>query len=223
MITVFLPCRKGSQRVVGKNTRAFGDRQDGLLGIKLEQLVNCAGVDKILVSTNDEIVANVASKFPSKVQIDWRREELCSSSTSTDELVSYVPEIIKSGHVMWTHVTSPFFGTSDYDRALETYLAAFEAGSHDSLMTVTRLQTFIWDANGPINYDRNLEKWPRTQTLPSYFEINSALFLIPVDLMMNIGDRIGKLPLLYETEKYKSVDVDWQDDFELASRLFKIR
>ena len=47
------------------------------------------------------------------------------------------------GHILWTHVTSPFIGPDVYDRIIETY---FENIDHnDSLMTVTKLQKFIWN------------------------------------------------------------------------------
>ena len=38
MLTLFLPCRRGSERVANKNTRPFADHPGGLLGVKLDQL-----------------------------------------------------------------------------------------------------------------------------------------------------------------------------------------
>ena len=57
MITVFLPCRKGSERVKNKNHRKFCLNTDkSLFDIKIEQLLSVTLFDKIIVSTNDPII-----------------------------------------------------------------------------------------------------------------------------------------------------------------------
>ena len=38
-------------------------------------------------------------------------------------------------------------------------------------------QKFIWKESEPINYNRNLEKWPKTQTIEPLWEVNSGIFL----------------------------------------------
>jgi len=226
-VTAFLPCRAGSQRVPHKNTRPFADRQDGLLGIKLEQLLACPAIDSVLLSTNDPEVEAIAASHVAasdgRLRLDRRPDHLCSSSTSTDEVIGYVPSIVPEGTVLWTHVTSPFFGPADYAAAVTTYQAARASGTHDSLMGVNELRTFIWDAKSPVNYDRAVEKWPRTQTLASLYEVNSSIFIADVETYRARGDRIGETPLLYAIPKDKTVDVDWEEDFVIAAELWRLR
>lgn len=224
-IIAFLPCRAGSQRVPFKNTRAFAGKSDGLLGIKLDQLLACNAIDQVVLSSNDPVVIAIGEEriktVGDKLRIDHRPDELCSSSTSTDEVVRYVPTIFDGGHILWTHVTSPFFGPRDYGNAINAYRDALAGGEHDSLMGVTKLSTFLWDENGPVNYDREVERWPRTQTLKTLYEVNSAIFIAAVDVYREVGDRIGKKPLLHEVSKEKTVDIDWPDDFLIAERLWQ--
>lgn len=227
MMTAFLPCRAGSQRVPQKNTKPFAGRADGLLGLKITQLAACPLIDRIMVSTNDPLVVAVAEAYVSelgpRVIIDHRPDHLCSSSTSTDEVVEYIPSVIPNGDVLWTHVTSPFFDTEDYLQAIRTYYEKIDAGTHDSLMSVLPLYAFLWNATDPINYDRKLEKWPRTQTLQPVYEVNSAVFIHSVEGIVETGDRIGNRPYLLEADKLKSFDVDWEDDFVLAEFMMKAR
>ena len=89
-------------------------------------------------------------------------------------------------------------------------------------MSVSRLQTFIWDESGAVNYNRSREKWPRTQTLPVWYEVNSAIFLAPIAIYKNRKDRIGDNPILYELKHMASVDIDWEEDFVLAEKLWKL-
>ena len=108
MITVFLPCRAGSERVPEKNTRSFAGLDGGLLKIKLDQILRINLVDKIILSTNDTKAIDIAQNISDRIVVDIRSEELSLSSTSTDDLIKYIPSIITEGHVLWTHTTSPF-------------------------------------------------------------------------------------------------------------------
>jgi CMP-N-acetylneuraminic acid synthetase len=215
-VTVFLPCRAGSQRVTRKNVKPFAGIEGGLTKIKLLQLINIETVSTILVSTDDEEVKDIAlgMNHP-KIVIDNRPKHLASSATKTDELIDYVPEIIKEGIVLWTHVTSPFIEANDYELFIKAYLENLEKGN-DSLMSVNRLHKFIWNLEGPVNYDRNVEKWPRTQTLPLLFEINSGVFIADIDIYRTMHDRIGARPYMYELDELKAFDIDWELNFKTA-------
>jgi len=225
MITAFLPCRKGSERVIHKNTRPFAGGQDGLFGIKIKQLMRCPMIDEIVVSTDDPNIIALTEKEERRagktLRICERPEHLARSDTSTDELIAYVPEIIKEGVVLWTHVTSPFVDEHIYADAVESFLSRAEKGENDSLMSVTRLQTFIWDQYHPVNYDKEEEKWPRTQTLPVWHEVNSAMFIAPIDVYHHRHDRIGDNPFLYNLSFPASIDIDTEDQFTLAEGVWQ--
>lgn len=221
MITIFLPCRSGSERIPEKNTKPFAGVEGGLLIIKLNQLIKMKEVDRIIVSTDDKKVKELATCLSDKIIIDHRPKELAQSSTSTDDLVNYIPKIINEGHVLWTHVTSPFLNEKIYSKAIEKYFKNLNEGSYDSLMTVNRIQSFLWNEKGSFNYDRNIEKWPRTQTLKELFEINSGIFINSIENYKALGDRIGKKPYLMNTKGYSSFDIDWPDDFLLGEMIYK--
>jgi len=223
-VVAFLPCRAGSERVPFKNTRQFDSHGQSLFDIKIAQLIACENIDRIVVSTNDEKIvdatASVCRQHGERILLDRRPDHLCSSATLTDDLIRYVPTIIPSGHILWTHVTSPFVESADYSNVIYRYFEALSSGEHTSLMTVTRLQGFMWNTEGPINYDRTKEKWPRTQMLDVIYEVNSAAFLVSADLMATTGDRISDKVLMYEISKSKSVDIDHIDEFNLAANLY---
>ena len=177
MITAFLPCRKGSQRIPNKNVKTFGEVPGGLLSIKLRQLVACDAIDEVVVSSNDaRVLQFVEDLESSKLRIDERPDELGSSSTTTDELIAYVPSIITSGNILWTHVTSPFITSSDYSRIINTYFEKLSLG-FDSLMTVQKHRGFFWSESGPLNYRKEELKWPMTQNLSPIYEVDSGAFL----------------------------------------------
>lgn len=221
MVTAFLPCRAGSQRIPQKNTKNFSGIEGGLLTIKLKQLLKVPLINNIVLSTNDQEVVDIAMAIDKRIVIDKRPEHLASSETSTDDLINYIPNIIKKGHVLWTHVTSPFLDSKIYQLAIAKYLEEINLNNYDSLMTVNKIQTFLWDKKGSINYDRNKEKWPRTQTLPELFEVNSGIFINSVNNYLKFNDRIGEKPFLYKTEGFPSFDIDWPEDFKLGELIYK--
>ena len=218
-VNVFLPMRAGSERVPKKNTKNFSGIEGGLCRIKLEQLLTCDLVKKILVSTNDPEVLEISNGFNSKkIKVILRPNELASSSTSTDDLIKYAPEIMPDGHILWTHVTSPFISSDVYCQIIDKYIK--NLSRFDSLMTVTKIQKFIWNDSEPINYDRSLEKWPRTQTIKTLWEVNSGVFLAPKSIYEGNMDRIGDTPYLFQLSDEIAFDIDWLPDFKIAEALY---
>ena len=219
-IDIFLPCRSSSIRIKNKNIKKFSNIKFGLFELKLSQLMLVKGIQNIIVSTNDKkILDYLKKKIIKKLIIDKRPDYLCSSKVSTDELVKYVPNIIKSDHVLWTHVTSPFFQTKDYENAIKVYKKNIKR--NDSLMGVTKIQDFIYDTKKPINFNKRKEKWPPTQSLRKLFVVNNSIFLTSKRNYINLNDRIGKNPFLLEIKKIKSFDVDWPEDFKIAENIYE--
>lgn len=173
------------------------------------------------MSTNDEEILAFASTFNhNKLRIHKRVDALCTSTTSTDELVAHAAELILDGHILWTHVTSPFINAQVYNEIIEQYFKGLERG-YDSLMTTTIIHGFLWNEQAPINYDRSKEKWPRTQTIVPVHEINSGVFLNSAQNYRLLDDRIGKKPFLYPMNKITAYDIDWHEDFVIAEAIAK--
>lgn len=220
-VSIFLPCRKGSERVPKKNIKPFSDFENGLIAIKLDQLVQVEAVSNIVLSTNDEEILEYAQVLNHpKIQTHKRRESLSSNKTSTDQLVGHALELIPEGHILWTHVTSPFLNAQVYKEIIKTYFNKLDQG-YDSLMTTNLIHSFLWNESAPINYDRALEKWPRTQTLEPIHEINSGVFLASANIYRELQDRIGEKPYLYPLDKIQGFDIDLEDDFKIAEAIMQ--
>ena len=223
VVSVFLPCRAGSERVIRKNVRPFSPQGESLLQIKLRQLILAEKVKTIYLSTNDAEVVEQAADFEcDKLEIIIRDESLCRSTTSTDDLIKYVPRIISGKYIMWTHVTSPFIDQVMYDKMISKYFD-LDNREHDSLMSVTSHIGFFWNESGPITYDKSVEKWPRTQTIEKIYEINSGCFIYNRESYVNNSDRIGERPFFYDCDPVLSMDIDWEKDFKYASEIYKMR
>lgn len=223
---VFVPCRAGSVRVKQKNTRPFAGRQDGLLGIKLDQLAELSGIDQVVLDSNDPEVLEIGERHRAQwpghsvLSVRTRPDGLGRAETTTDELIAYALRTVDAELLLWTHVTSPLCGPAVYERALAAFATRDET-QFDSLMSVTALRSFLWSVDGPLNYHRRALRWPHTQSLDPLFEINSAIFLVPLTVGRALGDRIGEHPMLWPLSGLEGLDVDWEDDFTVAEACFR--
>jgi len=230
-IVLFLPCRAGSERVPDKNTRPFAGREGGLLSLKLDVLEQVGHLDEIILDSNDPKVLAIGEQRltdwsgRARLTVRARPDVLGRSSTTTDSLIRYALDSVSCDHLAWTHVTSPLITSAQYEEAFERYLSR-DPDTHDSLMAVTPLRTFLWrhdDGARPANYSQTPLRWPRTQDLTPYYEVNSALFIVPRALGTTLGDRIGARPILFEIDRLSAADVDWKEDFALAEALYRLR
>ena len=223
-VSVFFPLRSGSKRVSKKNTRPFHPDGRSLFQYKLDQIAKIRSrFLEVVISTNDEEIIN---QFPedllsSNIRIQRRPKELCLSTTKVQHLINYVPTVTSGDWVLWLHATSPFVDEIDYARALDKCMQLAIDGTNDSIMSVNKLQQFIWseDLKKIVNVDRSLNPWPNTQDLESLFEVNHAFYINSRANYLSMHDRIGLSPALYLCEGLAKIDIDWPDDFKIAQSL----
>jgi CMP-N-acetylneuraminic acid synthetase len=218
-----LPLRGGSKRVLQKNTRTFAEIEGGLAAIKIAQLIKCKGVEKIYITTDDEETMRIAAQFnDERIIIDKRPDYLCSSETKIEDLILYIGNLCNSEHIYWVHATAPFVGSKTYEKALAQYEDALENG-FDSLMSVTKIQQFIWhpELKKVINNSSKTTRWPQTQDLAPLYEINHAFYINSRQNYFKQGDRIGQNPSLFPLGKLECLDIDWPEDFEMGEYLYK--
>jgi CMP-N-acetylneuraminic acid synthetase len=153
--------------------------------------------------------------------VEVRPDQLCLDTTPLADLIRYVPTVISHDHILWGHVTTPFVQAEDYDEVISSYWKMLDKG-HDSLLSVSPFQNFLLDEKGKVFNSSSKEfKWPRTQDLPKLYEVNHAVFLAPRSIYVEKDNRLGVNPALYEMDKIRSWDIDWEDDFTMAEAIYE--
>ena len=219
-LAVYLPVKSGSTRIHNKSLRPFLEDGRSLFDIKITQLQEIGEVSKIIVSTDEPSVLQRRHSLGLNVEVYERDPELCKPTTSTDQLIAHAAKLVAFDHILWTHVTSPFVEAETYSRAIAIYQESLAAG-YDSLMAVKEIRGFVWNEHTAITYDRSTEKWPRTQTINPIYEVTSSIFIASREIYLNHGDRIGTKVKLLKTSGFENIDIDWQEDFELAQTVAK--
>jgi len=224
-LSIVLPIRKGSQRVKNKNIRPFSKEGKSLTELKITELLKIKNVDEIVITSNyEEAIEQIEAiaKNDPRVKIDRRPEHLCTSETIVKELIEYMPTITKGKHILWLHVTSPFVKAKDYQDAIDKYFEALKNG-HDSIMSVTEIKQFLWSDKSKkiINIEESDNPWVQTQDLEPLYEIH-AFYINSRENYLSMSDRIGKNPFLYKLKGSKVIDIDYEDDFELARKIYNL-
>jgi N-acylneuraminate cytidylyltransferase len=222
-LTIFIPVRRGSERVSEKNTRNFAGIEGGLLELKLNQLKNLELADEIVVSTNDKKCWEIASGFQKQMKnlkLVERPDELGKSETSLSDLIRHVAEITSAEEILWTHVTSPFCDAEKYTEAIKKY-REIKISGFDSLISGRKYREFLLDKrSGELVNNLTGFAWPRTQDLADWFEINNAIFIASREDYLK-GNRTGESPFLIEFDKISSLDIDNEEDFKIAEAVYE--
>ena len=217
-ITALVPMRHHSQRVPGKNYRLLDGKP--LYQHILTTLQKVPEVREIVVDTDStEIIAGLKRSFPEVHVID-RPEHLRADEISMNTILLHDISQAPSELYLQTHSTNPLLKAETISAAIHKLVDAMP--QYDSLFSVTRLQTRLYDQHGKaINHDPRV--LIQTQDLPPVYEENSCIYLFPPQTLQQNGTRIGKHPILFETDPDESWDIDEEIDFKLVEMILQAR
>ncbi len=217
-IIALLPMRHHSQRVPGKNYRLLAGKP--LFQHILETLLAVPEISGILVDTDSPPVLEALRRdFPS-VQAVERPPHLRADDIPMNDILLYDSSLEEADLYLQTHSTNPLLRPATISRAIQAFLNDYPA--HDSLFSVTRLQTRLYDHLGhPLNHDPHVLL--QTQDLPPVYEENSCLYLFNRPNLERRRNRLGEQPLLFEIDADEAWDIDEELDFAITDFLMQRR
>lgn len=209
-----VPMRHNSERVPGKNYRPLAGRP--LYHHVVGTLSAVPEIDLVVIDTDSEfIIDDCAQAFPN-VRVLLRPEHLRDGAIPMNDVLLNTLEQVHADTVLQTHSTNPFLKADTVSSALQLFSQPDR--EFDSIFSVTRLQARLWDAETrPVNHDPSVLL--RTQDLPPLFIENSCFFIFTPQLLRTRSNRIGAHPLMIEMEPMEAVDIDFEEDFALASAI----
>ena len=216
-LVALLPFKAHSERVPRKNFRLLGGKP--LYAWMLDTLLDLAAVDRVVINTDAEAeLAGDARLAHPKVLLRTRSAALCGDMVSMNLIIGDDIAAVPAAHYLMTHVTNPFLSAASVAAAWALYVRGAADGSADSLFSVTRHQTRFYRADGSaINHDP--ENLIRTQDLEPWFEENSCMYLFSAASFQRTNARIGARPLLLPLPKREALDIDDEDDWNIAALL----
>lgn len=213
-IVALVPMRHHSQRVPGKNYRPLAGKP--LFHHIIATLLEVPQISQVVVDTDSEqVMAGLRQHFPD-VMILERPESLRADTVPMNDILMHDTSCVEANFYLQTHSTNPLLTASTLGRAIDSFLKTYPA--YDSLFSVTRLQTRLWDQQGrAINHNPDILL--QTQDLPPVFEENSCIYLFTRQNLIERHNRLGQHPLMFEMGADEAWDIDDELDFSITEFL----
>jgi CMP-N-acetylneuraminic acid synthetase len=213
-LAALVPMRHHSQRVPGKNYRILGEKP--LFHHIIANLLECSDINEVVVDTDSSIIIDGLQKYFPQVRVINRPEPLRADDVPMNEILAYDTDQVKADFYLQTHTTNPLLKSETISKAIEKFFNIYPA--YDSLFSVTRLQTRLWDQLGrAINH--NPAVLMQTQDLPPVYEENSCIYIFHRETLLSRRNRLGERPFMYEISAAEAWDIDDELDFALTDFL----
>ncbi|MBN1609634.1 MAG: acylneuraminate cytidylyltransferase [Polyangiaceae bacterium] len=218
-----IPARGGSKGLPRKNTRPLGGVP--LVGRSVQVARGAAAVTRVVVSTDDPEVANIAQRYGAEVV--WRPTTLANETASSEDALLHVlgqladQEGYHPDLVVMLQCTSPLTSSDDVDRAVNLLVTA-RAGS---CFTAVPFFHFLWrtrpdgTAEG-INHSGS--KRARRQDLAPQLLENGAVYVMRTDALLASRDRFCGKVVACEVSAARLLEVDDARDFAIAEALVRV-
>jgi CMP-N-acetylneuraminic acid synthetase len=215
-IAALVPMRHHSQRVPGKNHRPLAGKP--LFHHIIGSLLQVSEIKEIIVDTDSEPVMDGLRRHFPEVKIINRPERLRADDVPMNDILIHDTDQFTADFYLQTHSTNPLLKPETVSRAINSFLADYP--ERDSLFSVTRLQTRLYDQHGhAINHDPAVLL--RTQDLPPVYEENSCLYIFTRQNLVKCHHRIGEKPSMFEIDAAEAWDIDEELDFAICDFLIK--
>ncbi len=224
--------RHHSQRVPGKNYRPLAGKP--LYQHILSTLLACPEISQIVVDTDSDPVIQALQADPAhsnelsaggslsaavrdrRIIVLERPEHLRGDQVPMNEILAYDTSQVHADFYLQTHSTNPLLRPESISRAVQAFRSAYPA--YDSLFSVTRLQTRLWDQLGRAVNHNPAVLW-QTQDLPPIYEENSCIYIFTRQNLLARRNRLGERPMMFELDASEAWDIDEELDFAIVEFL----
>ena len=216
-----IPARSGSKGLPGKNLKELNGKP--LISYAIDQAKKSKLIDKIVVSTDDVDIANVAVNYGAECPF-LRPAHLASDDSLVNDTFIYTLDKLKNdfdydvSEFIVLQPTTPLRKVSDIDSAIEL----FKQKDADSVVSyVLESHPIYWhkflDEN--MCFDDIFEqKLANRQEYPKSYYPNGAIYIFKKKLILE-NKWYSDKSFAYLMPRSRSVDIDTLDDFLYAEYL----
>lgn len=216
-VLAIIPARGGSKGLPGKNTKLLGEKP--LIAWTIEAALNADCIDKTIVSTDSQNIANIAEKYGALVPF-MRPDILATDTATTSDVVEHALTSLdeKFDILVLLQPTSPYRTAEDIDKAYSNYVSS-NCSSVVSVMELSKSPSWSYWLSPekvlkpilPLGEEHN-----RRQDLAKGYALNGALYICGVKSFMESKSFVYSDTFAYVMNRESSVDIDDEIDFKLA-------
>ncbi|MDA0176128.1 acylneuraminate cytidylyltransferase [Mesoflavibacter profundi] len=211
----FIPLRKGSKGIPGKNKRKMVGKPlfTWVLGAALQ-----SDLDTVYVYTDDLDIISFIDKeyhYTNKIKALQRSEASATDTASTESAMLEFAQTLDYNFdaICLLQATSPFTTATDINKSL-----ALLSKGYDSTVTVVNTHRFIWDASGkPLNYD--YKNRPRRQDFDGLLVENGAVYTCLASVLKSKENRLGDAVGVVTMPEHSLYEIDTENDWTVVEQL----
>jgi CMP-N-acetylneuraminic acid synthetase len=220
-VVAIIPARGGSKGLPGKNRRALAGKP--LLAHTIDAAKQCALIDRVLVTTDDPAIAEVARRHGAEAPF-LRPSELARDDTPTEPVLAHAVEWLEREED-WRADIVVFFQPTDVFRKKkmvdDVVRRLIEDDTLDSVFVAYKTHKNFWRrTNG--QWSRlapDIAYGPR-QTREALYREDTGLACATRARFIRAGRRIGdRVDLVITDDPCSGVDIHDEVDFWMADRL----
>jgi N-acylneuraminate cytidylyltransferase len=213
-VLALITARGGSKGLPRKNVLEAGSRP--LIAWTIEAAKNSVVVDRIVLSSDDDEIIDVAKAWG--CEIPFRRPtELANDSASSIDVVLHALEIIPDyEYVVVLQPTSPLRTGADIDAAF----ALMQESNADSCVSVCETEQspywmYLIGENDQLASVLPHLNASRRQELPRTYVLNGAIYIARCDWLRQQHRFVGRGTVGYRMPVERSIDIDSAEDLEV--------
>ncbi|GAA6134917.1 pseudaminic acid cytidylyltransferase [Oceaniserpentilla sp. 4NH20-0058] len=227
MRVAVIPARGGSKRIPNKNIRAFHDFP--IMAYSVNAAIHSGLFDRVIVSTDDEKIAQVAKDFGAEVPF-MRPENLSGDMTPTVPVIQHAIGALKEKDdidiVACIYATAPFISVAMLHECLALLLE--NESNSDYALPVTEFEypiqrgLFI-NQDNEINmmFPKNDQK--RTQDLSKTYHDAGQFYFGKTQAWLAGRPILGGRSLGLPISRLDAQDIDNEADWQLAELIYQSR
>ncbi|MED2256176.1 cytidylyltransferase domain-containing protein [Brevibacillus parabrevis] len=211
-VLAIIPARGGSKGIPRKNIREVGGKP--LLSWTIDEAKKSDFIDRLIVSTDDEEIADVARHNGVEVPF-LRPENLAMDDTPGIAPVLHALEVLPGyDYVVLLQPTSPLRQVEDIDGCIEKcVIEQAKACVSVTLAEKTPYWMYHISENGLLKSVINIEKqFFRRQDIPPVFSLNGAVYMADSNWLQKTQSFLEQETVGYVMPKERSIDIDNEMD-----------
>ena len=220
-LLAIIPARGASKRLPRKNILDLSGKP--LIAWTIEAALGSKYIDRVVVSTDDQEIANIAKKYGADIPFIRPSELATDQTTSVDVVLHLLNQLEKIedkyDYVILLQPTSPLRTAKNIEEAIKL----LRTKNSDAVISVCESEhPPLWYNTLPddMSMDNFLDasiKNKRSQDLPKQYRINGAIYISSIERLRNESSFfLSENCHAYIMEQNVSIDIDTIDDFDFA-------
>jgi CMP-N,N'-diacetyllegionaminic acid synthase len=226
-VLALIPARWGSKGIPNKNIIDFLGKP--LFVWSIESASKSKYIDKVLLSTDSQFIANIGLSFGADVPF-LRPKNISQDKSTTQEVICHAIKFLEGtlnqqyDVIILLEPTSPLRTQNDIDDALEKLIDTKNATSLVSVGQAESqdrsIQFKISDGNF-IMLPTNEQEFThsRRQDIKGNFYLDGTIYISYIDTLLAKETFVHEQTLAYLLPKWKTIEIDDEYDYEMAAAL----